>query len=480
MKSLLKKQLLSAFLLTGALSLSTSLSLGQNTNAATPKNSGLSITSIGELISDRRSDDNNRGRSSDDNYNGDRGRGRNDNNRGDRGRGRDDNNNRGRSSDDNYNRDRGRGRDDNNRGRSSDDNYNGDRGRGRDNNNRGRSSDDNYNGDRGRGRDDSNTSTRQLPARIANAVVIDLSRQTRISARELQVTQYRRQKWSDGCLGLAKPGEICTQAVVDGWRIVVSNGQRDWVYRTNRNGQVLRLENRNTANNSNNLPRNIANRVLRDAAQKLNVSSSQLKLVKAERRNWSDGCLGLGRPEYQCAAAITPGWLVTVEGRQQRLVYRTGDAGGAIALDNAASSVVDNGNKPIQIPTSELPPVLERGAIFRAISSGGFALRTYETTLFNDGRVVSVLVNNSNDSQPQTYQISRQQVRQFRQLLQRQQFNQFDRLSYPVSQGAADFINITLSSRTATTSYTDANQNNLPRPLKAVIAAWNQIASNTQ
>ena len=417
MKLLLKKQLLSAFLLTGALSLSTNLSLGQNTNAATPKQSSLSITSIGELISDRRSDDNNRD-------------------------------------------DRGRGRDDNNRPRSSDDNYNG--------------------GDRGRERDDSNSNNRQLPARIANAVVVDLSRQTRISARELQVTQYRRQKWSDGCLGLARPGEICTQAVVDGWRIVVSDGRRDWVYRTNRNGRVLRLEDRNTANNPNNLPANVANAVLRDAAQKLNVSSSQLKIIKAERRNWSDGCLGLGRLQDLCAAVVTPGWLVTVQSRQQRLVYRTGDTGNAITFDDAASSVVDGGKKPIQIPTSELPPALERGAIFRAISSGGFAGRTYETTLFNDGRLVRVLVNNRTNSQPQTYQISRQQVRQFRQLLQQQQFNQFDRLSYPVSQGAADFINITLSSRAATTSYTDINQNDLPRSLKAVIAAWNQIASNTQ
>ncbi len=91
-----------------------------------------------------------------------------------------------------------------------------------------------------------------------------------------------------------------------------------------------------------------------------------------------------------------------------------------------------------------------------------------------------MLVNNRSNSQPQTYQISRSQVRQFRQLLQQQQFSQFDGLSYPPNRGSADFINITLSSRMATTSYTDINQNSLPRPLQEVIKAWNQIASNTQ
>ncbi len=342
-----------------------------------------------------------------------------------------------------------------------------------------RGSDDNYNDERDRASDDRSTSS-QLPSRVANAVIVDLSKQTGIPAGQLQVTQYSRQTWSNGCLGLAKPGEICTQAVVEGWRVVLSNGQHNWVYRSDRNGRVLRLESQSTANNSTNLPTNVANAVLRDAAQRLNVSSSQVKIVKAQRRNWSNGCLGLGRLQDLCAAVVTPGWLVTVESGQQRLVYRTGDVGGAIAFDTAASSVIGGTIKPVQIPTSQLPPALERGAIFRAISSGGFAGRTYETTLFNDGRVVRVLVNNRSNFPPQTYQISRPQVRQFRQLLQQQQFNQFNGLSYPTNQGAADFIKITLSSRMATTSYTDINQNSLPRPLQEVITAWNQIASNTQ
>lgn len=413
------RRLVSALFLTGILSLSNSSVFVQNATAATQKNSTVTQLGKSELIADR-------------------------------------------SSDDSYEDDR-----------RGNDNYEGDRGRRR----RGG---DNYEGDRGRRRNDSRG---QLPARIANAVIQDLSKRTGIAPGRLQVTQVSRRTWSNGCLGLARPDEICTQALVEGWRVVVSNNRRNWVYRTDRTGRVVRLETRTSNDDSSNnkLPSRIARAVLRDAARRLDVSTSQLEIVRAQRRKWSDSCLGLGRPEYSCAAVVVPGWLVTVESGRQRLVYRTGDVGGAVVFDEDASSYDDNVSgeiRPIQIPRSELPPDLEDDEIFRAIASGGIAGRTYETTLFEDGRVVRVLVSDRNDYRPQTYRISRQQVQQFQRLLQQQRFDQFDGLSYPASRGAADFLNVTLTSQGATTSYTDINQERLPRSLKTVIQAWNQIASD--
>jgi len=81
-----------------------------------------------------------------------------------------------------------------------------------------------------------------LSDRVASAVITEVSKQTGISTKNLKITQYSRQTWSNGCLGLSKPGEICTQALVEGWRIVVSGNNRTWVYRSNRNGRILRLE----------------------------------------------------------------------------------------------------------------------------------------------------------------------------------------------------------------------------------------------
>ncbi|MEG4391651.1 hypothetical protein [Microcoleus sp. BROC3] len=82
----------------------------------------------------------------------------------------------------------------------------------------------------------------QLPATVAAAVRQNLSRSTGIAADKLKVTESSRQSWSNTCLGLAKADEICGQMIVEGWRVVVSDGSKTWVYRTNARGNVLRLE----------------------------------------------------------------------------------------------------------------------------------------------------------------------------------------------------------------------------------------------
>lgn len=82
----------------------------------------------------------------------------------------------------------------------------------------------------------------QLPASIVEAVRLDLSRQTGIAAGQLRVTESSRQSWPNTCLGLAKADELCAQMIVEGWRVVVSDGGKIWVYRTDARGKILRLE----------------------------------------------------------------------------------------------------------------------------------------------------------------------------------------------------------------------------------------------
>ena len=42
--------------------------------------------------------------------------------------------------------------------------------------------------------------------------------------------------WSDGSLGCPQPGILYTQALVPGWRVVVADGPREWVYHASRAG----------------------------------------------------------------------------------------------------------------------------------------------------------------------------------------------------------------------------------------------------
>jgi hypothetical protein len=81
-----------------------------------------------------------------------------------------------------------------------------------------------------------------VPDSVIIATRQDLSQKTKIPISQLQVKSATTQTWSDGCLGLANPGEFCTQALVEGWRVVLTNNQKTWVYRTDRTGGNLRLE----------------------------------------------------------------------------------------------------------------------------------------------------------------------------------------------------------------------------------------------
>lgn len=330
----------------------------------------------------------------------------------------------------------------------------------------------------------------RLPARVINAVRQDVSRRTDLPVGKVKITEASRATFPNSCLGLPKPGEVCAEVLIEGFRIVAfpdisdTARVRPFIYRSDSTGRSLRLENEFSAETPLNLPKPIAAAVLRKVSQQTGQPTSAFNILRAERQTWPDGCLGLSQPGISCTQALVEGWQVTVEragGDHQRFVYRTNKSGSLVKLDKAAIHTGDAAIKPIKIPANELPPPLMQGEIFRVISSGGITGRTTVTTLLADGRVIQSLAapDGTMSSKTQLGR-SRQQVRQFQRLLDRQQFAQFNRLSYPAPGGAADFLTITLTSRGATVRYTDLVQDRLPRDLQSVIQAFSQLTSKVQ
>lgn len=82
----------------------------------------------------------------------------------------------------------------------------------------------------------------KIPPEVVSTLRQDLSQRTGIPANQLRFIEVSSQTWPDGCLGLAGSGEMCTQAMVPGWRVVFAKGNQRWVYRTNSNGRTFRLE----------------------------------------------------------------------------------------------------------------------------------------------------------------------------------------------------------------------------------------------
>lgn len=83
---------------------------------------------------------------------------------------------------------------------------------------------------------------RAMPPAIGMTLKQDLSRRTQIPVQRIRIVSSQPKTWPDGCLGLADPGQMCTQALVEGWRVVLGHGPQRWVYRTDAQGSTYRLE----------------------------------------------------------------------------------------------------------------------------------------------------------------------------------------------------------------------------------------------
>ncbi|MEH1845068.1 MAG: hypothetical protein V7L25_08715 [Nostoc sp.] len=320
-----------------------------------------------------------------------------------------------------------------------------------------------------------NVKPNRLPRPVTKAVLRDLTRKQGILTRELQIIDYNQQTWRNGCLELPQPDQLCTQALVPGWRLVVSNDKQNWIYHTNSNGRSLRLASANTS--SDKLPESVKNAVLQAASKRLQQPISQLTIIQAQQQTWRDGCLELPNADEFCTQALVSGWRVVVSRGEQTLVYHTNQTGSAIRLNQKASS---SPLTPVRIPVSELPPPLAQYVVFRQISSGGFAGRTYETVLLKDGRLIRVRIGDANDSERSVRRVSVQQVQQFQSFLERSKFSKFRNLSYPAPNGAADYITYTLTSQQGTVQYNDISLNNLPKSLQTIVKAWNQLAASAK
>lgn len=313
----------------------------------------------------------------------------------------------------------------------------------------------------------------QLPARIRDTVLTAAAQNTGLPPSELQITQVRRIT-TDGCLNLPFPGEACTKIAMPAWEATVAAGADRLVYHVDRSGKQARFNakaSQVSQSQTSQISSAARSAVLRAAAQATGQPIVKLRITQV-RSLTTDGCLSLPKPGEVCSKIAMPAWEATVRAGQRYLVYRVDRAGQQVRLNTQASP--NPGPNARQIPANELPPALEKGVVFRAISSGGITGGSGQTVLYQDGRVVRV---GRTANSTLLRRISIDQVRAFQRLLQRYQFKRFDRRDYPATPGSADYITVVLSSPNSTVRYADTIVDELPQSLRDIVQAWNQIVS---
>jgi len=181
----------------------------------------------------------------------------------------------------------------------------------------------------------------RLPGSVSRAVQRDLSQRVSILQQQIEIKSYRTQMWRDGCLGLPAPGEICNQALVQGWRVEASNGDGIWVYRTDHNGRNVRLDqSESTPSDTPSAQATPSPQVLHAVAQAARDRFlGSVRIISFEASDWTDGCLGLALEGEVCTQEVVSGWRVTIENSiRQQWVYRTDSTGERVRLDVSASN----------------------------------------------------------------------------------------------------------------------------------------------
>ncbi|MFE1746397.1 S-layer homology domain-containing protein [Coleofasciculus sp. H7-2] len=90
------------------------------------------------------------------------------------------------------------------------------------------------------------------------------------------------------------------------------------------------------------LPKAVAEAVLKDAAQRTGMQGSDLTILQVAKQTWSNGCLELAEAGVSCTEAMVPGWLVLVASAKEQgfWVYRTNESGSLVKWDETATQTL--------------------------------------------------------------------------------------------------------------------------------------------
>ncbi|MBD1907358.1 S-layer homology domain-containing protein [Trichocoleus sp. FACHB-832] len=90
------------------------------------------------------------------------------------------------------------------------------------------------------------------------------------------------------------------------------------------------------------LPKPVADAVLKDIVQRTGVENSTLRVLQVARQTWSNGCLGITTAGVACTEATVPGWVVLVANAQTKdlWIYRANESGSLVKWDEAATKTL--------------------------------------------------------------------------------------------------------------------------------------------
>jgi hypothetical protein len=298
---------------------------------------------------------------------------------------------------------------------------------------------------------------------VLQALRTDLVKQ--FGVQRFAVISTSAQNWPDGCLGLAQANEACTLAIVAGWRIEVTDGLQNWVYRSDRTGKVIRLENPDRQV----LSQALARKLIRQVAKDTRITTSKLRIIEVKRQKQ------ICPPERLCAAVVLDNWQVIVTGPDATFVYDLVQNGDRITQNAPASGAKRGVRVSFELFGGEIPP-LESGIIFQSSTSGDLSGRMTRTVLTKDGKITLYQSSPTARFAPQVIRtLSPGQIKAFQKLLEDSRFPNLDGLSYLTTAALADYPTTTYQGMFTAVQFIDLEKKNMPQALQKVIMGWETL-----
>ena len=79
----------------------------------------------------------------------------------------------------------------------------------------------------------------------------DLALKLGVNEKSIVILNIEEKTWTDGCLGLGGMAESCLAVMIPGFRIEMQAGARQYAYRTNKDGSVVKYDETEPTPNTN-------------------------------------------------------------------------------------------------------------------------------------------------------------------------------------------------------------------------------------
>ena len=139
------------------------------------------------------------------------------------------------------------------------------------------------------------------------AALAALSEITGLPADEMTIVSTEAVTWPDGCLGVQRAGVVCTQELVEGFRIVLEADGKKYEFHANEDGSAVVLASGEEVTGL------LEDVVIAQLAENLGLDGKEISVASSEEVEFGDACLGVSMPEVMCAQVVTSGRVIVLE-----------------------------------------------------------------------------------------------------------------------------------------------------------------------